>query len=724
MSRKRKKKNLSEEQSSLPIESDIDELGQAILDEGGTIDGDTGEGEKRSAPEHRPEMPSHPPDDREAKPGPEGVDELFAMPHAYTARPPITQRIIPIVIAFIIVGALFSGAGGLFVASELLSAKDEAVRVRQSFDSIKTSVAELDFRGALTEFPKGKESIQSLIRRVDRFSYFSWVPLIGPRISETQKSLRVLEKHFLAGERLLAVVDEIGTVIFTRGDTPFELYMRTLSQDDKAAILRAVMQAVPIIQGAHAQLRLAGLEREQIDMRLLSAEIVRALSETDQGSRYLQSMIDTWLPLAAVLPSFLGYPDEKTYLLLLQDTSEVRATGGFISHYGIMKLQNGEITSLKTDNVYNLDDRARETLSIAPPEPFRRHFPRPLTQWFLRDANWAPDYSESARQAELFYRLEGGGERIDGVLAATPELVRTLLRFTGPIRVEDQDYAEHTLIEKLEFEVREGYYRRGIEEGKRKEIFGRLVSSIGEKLLTLPLTEWLALYAALEARLNEKHILLYARDAHIQEFARQRGWTGEIRAYEGDYVMVVDTTFATLKTEGVMDKRISYTLREDAGGFLAARLDFAYTNRAIFTDVTTTYRDWLRVYVPDGSTLVRATGIQSSDNPASEGTLEITKKYGKLEFAGYLTVDPRRTKMVTIEYRLPNRLYQQVRNGRYTLLLQKQPGIANQRLDGHLEFSAPIETYQPLGFFNVRRASGKLDIFHDYRTDQEVEVKF
>ncbi|MBI4252779.1 DUF4012 domain-containing protein [Candidatus Uhrbacteria bacterium] len=701
MSRKRKKKKSTIEEGGVPTSDteEEDELEQAIQ-EAESDDQDQQGGILEQGPS----------------------EEQFFAPQIYRAHTPLLHRIIPVFIAAIVVIVVIGTGASIFVASQLLSAKNESSRVRASFESIEKSVGNLDFRGALSEFPKGEQSIRSLITRVDRFSFLTWVPVIGKRISESQKGLRVLVSYFTGGQRLLAVVEQIGGVIFTKGDKPFELYMRTLSRSDKAAILEALVKAVPTIHGVQAQLRLAGLELDALDLSVLSKDLVAALRETKIGGAIIQSLIEKWLPLAEVLPSFLGYPDEKTYLILLQDTSEVRATGGFISHYGILKLHNGEITLLKTDNVYNLDDRSSGKLSLAPPDPMSRHFPRPLGQWFLRDSNWAPDFSQSARQAEIFYALEGGREKIDGVIAATPELVRSLLRYTGPIRVEGRDYAADTLLSSLEFEVREGHYKRGIEEGKRKEIFGQLVALIGEKLLELPLTRWLELYTTLETRLNEKHVLIYSHDPRMQAFARERNWTGEMRPTKGDFLMVADTTFATLKTESVMDKRINYSMREDPDGFLVGRLDLTYTNRAVFTDVTTTYRDWIRVYVPDGSTLVKATGIQGSDDPASLGTLEVTKKYDKLEFAGYASVEPRRTKVVTIEYRLPDRLYKQVQEGSYSLLIQKQPGISNQRFDGDFSFLKPIESYQPLGFFNVRRADTRLSMFHDYRTDQEIII--
>ncbi len=655
----------------------------------------------------------------------EDTEELLSMADEYE-KESAASRIVPVVIglllAVVLIGSIISG----IIVSRLLDAKNQAEIARKSFASFQLSINNLDFRSALEEFPKGHAAIEALKKRVGELQFATWVPWIGSSIHETYDALGVLDRIFTSGEQLLALVSKMGTIIFRHdsGKT-FELYMRTLSIDEKGALLKMISQSIPMLNGAQATLQLAARDSVALDQTKLSSQLRDALIKAREGANEIGAVITAWLPLAEVVPSFLGYPDEKTYLILLQDTSELRATGGFISHYGILKIHNGEITELRTDNVYNLDDRGEHLVSLPPPAPVGQYFSKSIKKWFFRDANWAPDFSVSARQAEGLYHLEGGSqENIDGVLAATPELVRSLLRFTGPIRIEGREYSADTMLEQLAFEVREGNYRRGITEVERKEIFGQLIAKMGERLLDIPLTRWTELYKIVQSRLDEKNLLVYFHDQELEDYARARNWTGEIRQTTGDFLFVNDTTLGTLKTESVMDKKVRYTLREDPDGFLVGRVELTYKNNGTFSDVTTRYRDWVRIMVPAGSTLIESSGAQPPEDQQGDGTLEITQEHGTMQFGAYITVEPRYTKVFTLDYRLPDRIYDTLKNTHtYSLLLQKQPGNSHTRFEGNLMFLTPVVEYSPFGFFNARRFAQNLDIFSDLRTDQEFTVR-
>ncbi|MDP2631106.1 MAG: DUF4012 domain-containing protein [Candidatus Uhrbacteria bacterium] len=726
MSRRKKKTNTPSSQT--------DELGEVIEEETGISLSDLTaptleRGEKDTPSE--PELPSPTPSPQASSfQMPEHTDqdkdaELLGMAEEYE-KESVMSRLVPaamgIIVAILIVGTVVFGV----IISRLLDAKSQADAATRAFESFEQSITNLDFRTALAEFPKGHTAIASLEQRVEEFQFITGVPWIGPAIRETYSALGILNRVFTSGEQLLSIVSKVGTsVLRTNGDKTFELYMKTLSIDEKGAILKIISEAIPTLNGARASLQLAVRQIDTLDQGRLSSQLRNAVTQTRVGAQEIQSAIDSWLPLAEVIPSFLGYPDEKAYLILLQDTSELRATGGFISHYGILKIHNGEVTLLKTDNVYNLDDRAERLVSLPPPGPVGQYLSKDIKKWFLRDANWSPDFGESARQSEGLYHLEGGQEKkIDGVLAATPELVRSLLRFSGPIRIEGRDYTADNVLENLAFEVREGNYRRGISEADRKEIFGQLIARMGERLLDLPLTRWLELYKIIEARLNEKNLLLSFHDQALQKFAQNRNWTGEIRQTAGDFLMVVDTTQGTLKTESVMDKQIRYTMRQDPDGFLVGHVELTYKNNGALSDVTTSYRDWVRILVPAGSTLVSTNGAQASDGHSPSSALEITSEHGTMQFGAFINVEPRYTKVFTLEYRLPDRIYDQMKKtGVYSLLVQKQPGNSHSRFQGNLMFLTPVAGYAPSGFFNSKRSSQSLDIFSDLRTDQEFTVQ-
>src|SRR6185503_15609297 len=112
-------------------------------------------------------------------------------------------------------------------------------------------------------------------------------------------------------------------------------------------------------------------------------------------------------------------------LMLFQNYDEIRGTGGFIGTYGVVKVENGKIQSLKIDSIYDLD--GSNYSRIAAPGPFQPEIPK----WGMRDANWFADFPTSAKKILQMY--EHGVETADGVIAFTPQLFENILNLTGPI---------------------------------------------------------------------------------------------------------------------------------------------------------------------------------------------------------------------------------------------------------------------------------------------------
>jgi hypothetical protein len=97
-----------------------------------------------------------------------------------------------------------------------------------------------------------------------------------------------------------------------------------------------------------------------------------------------------------------------------------------------------------------------------------------------------------------------------------------------------------------------------------------------------------------------------------------------------------------------------------------------------------TLRNWIRFYVPEGSKLVSFKGSQTKTLTYDE--------LGKTVFEGFMTVNPKGSAEVTIEYTLPSSITEKD----YKLLIQKQPGVEKQTLDvtvdGKKEFEGKFNT--------------------------------
>jgi len=151
------------------------------------------------------------------------------------------------------------------------------------------------------------------------------------------------------------------------------------------------------------------------------------LARLDKYTPWLETALDA----ALVAPSLLGGDGPRTYLVIAQNNHELRATGGFISGVGELRVDKGVIVSLGFDDSYAVDNL--EVAHELTPPNFQWTLYGEL--WFFRDANWDPDFPTSARRAMEIYERDRG-VKADGVIALDLEGLRLLLEAVGPIAVE------------------------------------------------------------------------------------------------------------------------------------------------------------------------------------------------------------------------------------------------------------------------------------------------
>lgn len=272
-------------------------------------------------------------------------------------------------------------------------------------------------------------------------------------------------------------------------------------------------------------------------------------------------------PLTRLLPSMLGYPKPSNYLFILQNSDELRPTGGFIGTYGIIQTKDGDIMRFDTHDVYHLDMPVKDKINVTPPEPIKKYL---VDKWYLRDANWAPDFPTAAEKILWFYNLENQAQPspdpikdFDGVVGITPEVITELMKLTGPISLEGETYTAENFVDLLQYKVEKDFVRLGVPSWHRKETVGKIASILKQRLLDLPLDRWPELIRLVGDNMARKNVLLYSRNPELKSVVESEGWGGEVKKYWGDYLMVVDANLAALKTDSVMKRHIDYKLNQE-----------------------------------------------------------------------------------------------------------------------------------------------------------------
>lgn len=563
----------------------------------------------------------------------------------------------------------------------------------------KTEMEQAQQQLVAQNFEEGRENLNEASSEINKarkiFDSFSWLKIVPVARTQYYAISYVFDSvdHLIAGVRTLT---DVGESVLKPLQSTEANNIDSISVEERQQILQALIDAKPKIESVQEEFDIAAELIEKIPQRGLLASVRTSIEPIQEQVPALQETAQQLVPLSQSLPSFLGYPEQKEYLLLFQNNTELRPTGGFIGTYGIIKMRDGEIISVESDNVYNLDDAAlKNGLSIEPPSPLFQY--NGVKKWFLRDSNWSPDFPTSAQKALEFYGLEGGSEtNIDGVIAIDPSFIASLLEISGPTTVRGITFTSENFVDKLQEHVTQGFQSQGIESPDRKDIIGELGDELMKSIFSLKKSRWPELFLALEKNLGEKHILLWMENQELQEVLASQGWDGHIEQdMNRQDIMIIDANLASLKTDPAVGRNTKYKIFEDDRGYQIT-VERTYTNTGKLTWKTTRYRTYARVYVPQGSELLSSSGKMVDCKNGDEGPINTQDELGHTVYAFFVCVEPGESKTVTLSYRLPpDRFNQKLYKEYMPITFVKQPGTPGDTIQLEYQSLKNIDRVEP-----------------------------
>lgn len=443
----------------------------------------------------------------------------------------------------------------------------------------------------------------------------------------------------------------------------------------KAEFLQLIYESEPELNGLNANLKLAVLNLDKIHHIGVLWPFYNQISDIKTELNEATVLMDKLSPLIKLLPALAGYPNPSRFLLALQNNDELRASGGFIGVYGILESRYGEIISLKTDDSYHLDMPASQSAdwTLEPPAPLKKYLK--VEKWYLRDANWSPDWPTAAKQINYIFQGESRAIKqptIDftGIVAINPDFVADLIRLVGPITVNGATYNADNFQTLLQYNVEMAYKEQDISSWDRKEIINELIGELKIRLLGLSIKNWAELFKIIQHNLAIKNIQLYFPNEAWESIARSLGASGEVKQSDGDYLLAIDSNLAAFKSDAVVKKNLKYTVSETKDS-LDATLTLNYQHGGDFDWRTTRYRSYTRVFAPLGSRLL---SIEGADPATVNTSVYDDKALNKTVFAFFFSIEPGKTGNLNVNYRLPDSIKQQISTGSYHLLVQRQAG--------------------------------------------------
>ncbi len=331
----------------------------------------------------------------------------------------------------------------------------------------------------------------------------------------------------------------------------------------------------------------------------------------------------------------LGVDQQRTFLVEPMDSAELRATGGFTGQFGELVLNGGHMAPLSLKNIgqYEEDHTAegsppiesiyQKVIGQIPPPPYSDWWP--VANFGVRDANLSFDFPTSARIIMQTYTYEFG-DNLDGVIIFTPNLIEQILQVTGPITIPQY----HETITAQNLQDRLHYYQlnnAGIRQEEiienvndpqqaRKLFTQRVTSTLLKTVEHLSATKLLPMVEQMLQSMKTRDLQVYFTNPQVENLVAQYGSTASLdRSNSHDGLAIVQSNLSASKASQYVTTSIQDTVTlDDQGGAthqLQMTLDYQQKGDVYGFD---TYRDYVRVYVPEDSQFIDGNGFDQVDD--------------------------------------------------------------------------------------------------------------
>lgn len=436
--------------------------------------------------------------------------------------------------------------------------------------------------------------------------------------------------------------------------------------------------------------------------------------------------------LSNLLVEFTGSTVNKSYLLLMQNNTELRPGGGFIGNVGQIEFENGKLKNISVDDVYNIDGQLKEKLE--PPKPLKDKLG--VTQFYLRDSNWNPDFTQNAQLARDFFKKETG-KSVDGVIAIDLNFMEEVLKATGPIKLAD--YNEEITAENL-FDRGEFYSEIGFFPGstQKKDFFGALSRALITRIIQSFSTlegkkdasgfSFLKFIDAVKSSIDQKHLMMAFDNTVISAYTKTGGLDASLpptsfnptqdETETRDFLALSEANVGANKVNRYITRNVSYEMTIGRDADLVAKLKIAYTNNSqAETWPGGKYVNYLRVYAPIGAGLLE----YKNGDEVDPKKVEVTNLGALTSFAAYVEVPIKSTREVTFTYRIPKNIKLETAPT-YHLYVEKQAGTGKDPFE--FKFNLP-------NYLSATKVNGKdqtppasnLAVKTTLETDRQFEIQ-
>lgn len=437
-------------------------------------------------------------------------------------------------------------------------------------------------------------------------------------------------------------------------------------------------------------------------------DLLGVLNNSNPVISFASATLDIW-------PEIMGINEKKVYLVLFQNSMELRPGGGFIGSYGLLTIDKGRVMDFAIHDVYDADGQLKT--KIEPPLFIRRYIKN--KNLFLRDSNYSPDFPENAAKAAFLLNIETN-QKVNGVIGADLFFIKSLLSGIGPVEVSDYN---ETIDENNFFTVTESHVEKDFFPGstQKKDFLRALFKAIQNQINTKKEISYLSLTKSIFESLEKKHLILVFNKSSVQNIFSVNNWSAslwdgreESASVINDFLGVNEANVGGNKANYFINKNTSYDVVIDNNGKITSKLKIIYKNSSDGSWPGGDYQNYLTLIFPLGSEIdnieidnkkqiladaVIEPLIYESSRFLPPKGLEIEKEenYGKRMYSFFVSIPKGKTKTIEINYTNPKKISFVWPDFMYKLRLYKQPGEDDNDYNFSLKYPKQFEVVDQSG---------------------------
>lgn len=307
-------------------------------------------------------------------------------------------------------------AAASIIESELQAATELVPSLKEHVSSIRPQEAKAKVEQFRTHTLKAREAADQPL-----WALASTIPGLGA--------------NFAAVAEVTRSADDVATLGFAPLVRVLDsLDWESLLPKSTGTNLGPLLEATPSVSSAAHAVRASSERLESIDTDTLLPQIAGPLITARTQLEDAAVALDAAASASQLLPDMLGAEVPRSYLLMIQNNAEARASGGIPGALAVLKVDNGKLTLGEQSSAGKVGIMSP---AISVDSEQEQIYSSRLGK-FMQDVNLTPDFPTAASTAQAMWQRKTG-QRVDGVISMDPIALGYVLDATGPVELTDPE---------------------------------------------------------------------------------------------------------------------------------------------------------------------------------------------------------------------------------------------------------------------------------------------